>query len=93
MVRKKAILLAVITLAQMGLLFVADQNFKRGVKEHVSLIRETLPAKGLEPNQVEALADVMDNMVYDISGHIRLITTLLIMFNVAAVSLALSKRE
>ena len=93
MMWKKTILLVLIMFAQVAFLFVADRNFQWGVKEHVRLMRDTLPAQGLAPNQVDALAGVMDDMAFEVAGHVRLVAVLLIMFNFAAVSVALSKRE
>ena len=90
---KKTILLMLIMFAQMAFLFVADRNFKQGVKAHVALMREQLPAKGIAPNQVDALARVMDDIAFEVGGHVRMVAVLLIMFNFAALSLALPKRE
>ena len=90
---KKAGLLVLLMVAQVVFLFAADRVFKQGVKDQVSLMRQALPAKGIPPNQVDALAGVVEDAGYDASGHILLVAMLLVMFNTAAVFTATAKRE
>jgi hypothetical protein len=90
---KKPTLLVLIMFAQLAFLFIADRNFQQGVKDHAGLMRETLPAKGVAPNQIEALAGVMDDMAFEVASHVRIIAWLLITFNFVGGLLALPKRE
>ena len=91
---KKPILSLFFVLVQMLFIFAADQSFRQGMEGHVSRMRQNLPAEGMPPNQVDALAGVIRSVEFNVSGHILLVGLMLIIFfNTAAVSRAFRERE